>query len=110
MIGLCTKAWEVCIFSLGFLSRHLTTLVISQTTQYLEKLQKQHEDLQRLVHGLAQIQPFIDLIKNHAKEAALQHVILALLLVIEDTCNFIINSMYQTNTGEQRLASVNDRA
>ncbi|KAF8596010.1 hypothetical protein BDV93DRAFT_514512 [Ceratobasidium sp. AG-I] len=76
VVGLFTKAWE-----------------------YLEKNQKQHEDLERLLDGLTQMQPFIDSIKDRAKEPALEHVILALLLLIEDTSNYIINSMYQTNAG-----------
>ncbi|KAF8596008.1 hypothetical protein BDV93DRAFT_500786, partial [Ceratobasidium sp. AG-I] len=75
VVGLCTRAWE-----------------------YLEKMQKQHEDLRRLLDGLAQIQPFIDAVKKRATEAALEHVILALLWLIEDTSNYIINSMHRTST------------
>ncbi|KAF8605751.1 hypothetical protein BDV93DRAFT_543347, partial [Ceratobasidium sp. AG-I] len=90
VIGLCTKAWEL---------RPLTAHTTSQPIQYLEKLQKQHEDLQRLIDGLTQMQPFIDSIKHRTKEAALEHVIHSLLLLIEDTCNFIVNSMHQTSAG-----------
>ncbi|KAF8594663.1 hypothetical protein BDV93DRAFT_159998, partial [Ceratobasidium sp. AG-I] len=78
VVGLCTMAWE-----------------------HLEKIQEQHEDLQRLIDGLKQMQPFIDSVKNYAKEAVLKPIILALLLLIEDASNYIINSMHQTSAGQK---------
>lgn len=67
-------------------------------------MQKQHEDLQRLLDGLAQMQPFIDAVKKRANESVLEHIILRLLHLIEDTSNYIINSMHQTSTGESKLS------
>lgn len=49
------------------------------------------------------MQPFIDSVKGRATEAALEHVIISLLLLIEDTSNYIINSMNRTSTGESNL-------
>lgn len=49
------------------------------------------------------MQPFIDSVKDRAKEPALNHTILALLHLIEDTSDFIINSMPQPGAGEGKL-------
>ncbi|KAF8605748.1 hypothetical protein BDV93DRAFT_506822 [Ceratobasidium sp. AG-I] len=73
--------------------------VFTTAWEYLEKLQEQHEDLQRLIDGLTQMQPFINSVRDRAKEAALDRVVLGLLQLIEDTSNYIINSMNQTNAG-----------
>ncbi|KAF8595954.1 hypothetical protein BDV93DRAFT_514527 [Ceratobasidium sp. AG-I] len=79
VIGICAKAWE-----------------------HLEKIQKQHEDLKRLLDGLTQMQPFIDAVKNRAQEEVLEHVVLGLLKLIEDALNYIINSMHRTSAGRTK--------
>ncbi|KAF8596004.1 hypothetical protein BDV93DRAFT_80081 [Ceratobasidium sp. AG-I] len=79
VIGLCTRAWEL-----------------------LEKIQKQHEDLERLINGLTQMRPFIDSLRKRAREAALEHVVFGLLKLIEDVANYIINSMHQTSAGRTK--------
>lgn len=67
--------------------------------QQLENIQGQYEDLNRLMDGLAQMQPFIESIKDRATESALKDMILALLYLIEDTSNFILNYLSRTGAG-----------
>ncbi|KAF8598901.1 hypothetical protein BDV93DRAFT_321708 [Ceratobasidium sp. AG-I] len=72
VVGLCTKAWE-----------------------HLEKLQGQHDSLEKLIGGLAQLRPFIESVKSRAKDV-LKDTIVALLYLIEDASNFIINYVSRT--------------
>ncbi|KAF8600055.1 hypothetical protein BDV93DRAFT_511122 [Ceratobasidium sp. AG-I] len=82
VVGLCTKAWE-----------------------HLEKLEGQHDSLQDLISGLAQLSPFIESVKNRAKEV-LQDTIMAILYLMEDTSNFIINYVSQMGVGACSLLVV----
>ncbi|KAF8600074.1 hypothetical protein BDV93DRAFT_511135 [Ceratobasidium sp. AG-I] len=77
VVGLCTQAWE-----------------------YLEKVQDEHDDLRRLITGLEHMRPFIESVKGRAKEAALKHTTLALLYLIEDTSNSVINYVSRASAGE----------
>ena len=67
-------------------------------TQCLEKVQGQHDSLEKLINGPAQLRPFIDSVKSRAKDV-LRDTIGALLYLIEDTSNCIINYVLQANLG-----------
>ncbi|KAF8598899.1 hypothetical protein BDV93DRAFT_478129, partial [Ceratobasidium sp. AG-I] len=77
VVGLCTKAWE-----------------------HLEKIQGQHDDLQRLISGLEEILPFIESVKGRARENVLQDTIVSLLHLVEDASNFIISDVSRSGAGK----------
>ncbi|KAF8593484.1 hypothetical protein BDV93DRAFT_612218, partial [Ceratobasidium sp. AG-I] len=74
VVGLCATAWE-----------------------YLEKAQGDYDSLKRLIDGLEQMLPFIESVQGQAKEDGLKQAILALLHMIEDVSNFVINYLSGTN-------------
>lgn len=67
--------------------------------QLLETAQKCHDDLQTLMDGLEQMQPFIRAVMEHAKENVLKGTISALLNLIEDASNFILTYLSDSVAG-----------
>lgn len=65
----------------------------------LEKAQGEYDNLKRLIGGLDQMLPFVELVRDRAKESVLKDTILALLYLVEDVSNFVINYLSDTNTG-----------
>lgn len=51
------------------------------------------------MEGLVGMQDFIEAVKGRAKEQVLLKTIDALLRLLRDTCNFIINTLSQTDAG-----------
>ncbi|KAF8598914.1 hypothetical protein BDV93DRAFT_512070 [Ceratobasidium sp. AG-I] len=79
VVGLCAKAW-----------------------QDLEKVQGQHDSLEKLINGMAQLRPFIESVKSRAKDV-LKDTIGALLYLIEDASNFIINYVSKTSVAARTI-------
>ncbi|KAF8598067.1 hypothetical protein BDV93DRAFT_353588 [Ceratobasidium sp. AG-I] len=67
VVGLCVMVWE-----------------------RLEKLQRLHDDLRKLLGGLERMIPFIEFVKEHATNNLLGGTVTGLLNLIEDASNFIL--------------------
>ncbi|KAF8602950.1 WD40 repeat-like protein [Ceratobasidium sp. AG-I] len=75
--------------------------VCAMAWEHLEKLQQLHDDLRKLLGGLDRMVPFIDFVKEHAKNSLLGNTINALLNLIEDASNFMIE--YLSDSAPIRL-------
>lgn len=68
-------------------------------TKSLEKAQREYDSLKRLISGLDRVLPFIESVQGRVKENVLKDTVLALLDLMEDVSNFVINYLSHANAG-----------
>ncbi|KAF8598093.1 hypothetical protein BDV93DRAFT_354015 [Ceratobasidium sp. AG-I] len=71
-------------------SAKLVVGVCSMVWEHLEKLQRLHDDLRKLLKGLENIIQIVEFVKEYATNSLLGDTITALLRLIEDSSNFML--------------------
>ncbi|QRV99392.1 WD40 repeat protein [Ceratobasidium sp. AG-Ba] len=80
-------------------SAKIVTILFTAAWEHIEEIQRNHQDIQKLVNGLGRIMPFLESVREHSKEARLQGTVTSLLNLIEDVSNFITGYMTHSVVG-----------
>ncbi|QRV85321.1 WD40 repeat protein [Ceratobasidium sp. AG-Ba] len=93
-------------------SAKIVTILFTAAWEHIEEIQRNHQDIQKLVNGLGRIMPFLESVREHSKEARLQGTVTSLLNLIEDVSNFITGYMTHSVVGgkaDEQLTSLLQR-
>ncbi|QRW13889.1 hypothetical protein RhiLY_12888 [Ceratobasidium sp. AG-Ba] len=103
---------DACPASLASLnpSAKIVVALFTAAWEHIESIQRNYQEMDRLVNGLDRMMPFLELVRKNSRESRLIGTVTNVLNLIEDVSNFVTGYMANTAPGRALRNPLGSRA